>query len=99
MSGRMSKSKSRSHRRRRHKKMRGSGIFDWVSRANGFLRKHKILSRVGSTFSGFHPLIGHASKVASTLGYGRKRHGGALKLAGAGLGLAGGRMLHQMKVR
>lgn len=100
MSGRMRRSHRGGRRRRHRKSMKGSGIMDWLSRANSFLRKHKILSTVGNALSGLHPGIGHAAKAASLLGYGRRhrRHrGGALKLAGAGLGLAGGRRRHHRR--
>lgn len=98
MSGRRTKSKSGSRmRHHRRRAMRGRGILDWISRGNSFLRKHKLISTVASALSGLHPAIGHVATGARLFGYARNRmhHGGALKLAGAGLGLAGGRRHHR----
>jgi hypothetical protein len=100
MSGRMKRSHRGGRKRHHRKSMHGKGIMSFLSRANNFLRKHKILSTVGNALSGIHPGIGHAAKAASLLGYGRRRHsrrGGALRLAGAGLGLAGGRRRHHRR--
>jgi len=62
-----------------------------LSKANSFLKRSRVISRMAgrSSYSGVR-MAGH---VASALGYGRrfrrKRRGGALKLAGMGMGLAG----------
>jgi hypothetical protein len=64
-----------------------------LSKAHSFLKRSKIISRMAGRSS--HSGIRAAGSVASALGYGRrfrrKRRGGALKLAGMGMGLAGGR--------
>jgi hypothetical protein len=104
MSGRMVLRRSHHGGRRHRKSMHGRGIFDFLKKAHDFLRRHKIISTVGSALSGLHPAIGHITTGARALGYGRRRHrhkmhrGGALKLAGAGLGLAGG-MRHRRRMR
>jgi hypothetical protein len=62
-----------------------------LSKANSFLRRSRLISRMAGRSS--HSGIRTAGNIASALGYGRryrrKRRGGAIKLAGMGLGLAG----------
>ncbi len=64
-----------------------------ASHAKGFLRRTKMISRLASRSS--HPVAKVVGSVANAMGYGRRyrrcRRGGALKLAGMGMGLAGGR--------
>ena len=89
--------KRRHHRRRR---MHGGGpIMNFLGKANDFLRKNKIISTVGNALGSLGvPLAGTIGSAAAGLGYGRRRYhrrGGALRLAGAGLGLAGGRVHHR----
>lgn len=64
-----------------------------LGKANSFLKRSRVISRMAGRSS--HAGVRMAGNVASALGYGRrfrrKRRGGALKLAGMGLGLAGGR--------
>lgn len=76
------------HRSRRSR-MHGAGILDWLRKAHDFVKKHKLVSRIGGTLSGLHPAIGHVARGAALLGYGRRHHrmhrGGALRLAGGAL--------------
>jgi len=109
MSGRMILRKS--HRKRHHlggrrRRMHGRGIMDFLGKANQFLRKNQVVSRVANTLAnaGIAPEItGKVGSVASSLGYGRRRHhrmrhlGGALRLAGMGLAPAGGRRRHHKR--
>jgi hypothetical protein len=64
-----------------------------LSKAHSFLKRSRIISRMAGRSS--HAGIRTAGQIASALGYGRrfrrKRRGGAIKLAGMGLGLSGGR--------
>ena len=64
-----------------------------LSKAHSFLKRSRVISRMAGRSS--HAGIRAAGSVASALGYGRrfrrKRRGGAIKLAGMGLGLSGGR--------
>jgi hypothetical protein len=64
-----------------------------LGKANSFLKRSRVISRMAGRSS--NSGIRMAGNVASALGYGRrfrrKRRGGALKLAGMGLGLSGGR--------
>jgi len=64
-----------------------------LSKAHSFLKRSRVISRMAGRSS--HAGIRAAGSIASALGYGRrfrrKRRGGALKLAGMGMGLAGGR--------
>ena len=64
--------------RRKTRRMKGgrkSGLFGWLSKAHDFIKKHKIISRLGKAYSmtglPMSGPIGTASTVASTLGYGR----------------------------
>ena len=78
--------------RRVVRRMRGRGIGSFLSKVNSFLKKHKVISRVGSALGGVLP--GKYGAIASTvgsaagkLGYGRRRRrvrrcGGGLRLAG-----------------
>jgi hypothetical protein len=70
-----------------------SMIRSLLGKANSFLKRSRVISRMAGRSS--HSGIKMAGRVASALGYGRrfrrKRRGGAIKLAGMGLGLAGGR--------
>ena len=64
-----------------------------LSKAHSFLKRSRVISRLAGRSS--HAGIRAAGSIASALGYGRrfrrKRRGGAIKLAGMGLGLSGGR--------
>ena len=64
-----------------------------LSKAHSFLKRSMVISRLAGRSS--HSGVRMAGNIASALGYGRryrrKRRGGALKLAGMGLGLSGGR--------
>ena len=81
--------KSRPQHRR---KMRGGSIFrKFLSKANRFLKKHKVLSRAakygvpllkGTRFARYAPRLKLAGQLAKTQGYG-------LRLAGNGLGVTG----------
>ncbi len=68
-------------------------IKNLLSKANSFLKRSRLISRMAGRSS--HSGIRLAGNVASAMGYGRRfrrrRRGGAIKLAGMGLGLAGGR--------
>jgi len=115
MSGRLVMRKSHRKRHlgmgRRRRRMHGRGLGSFLGKANNFLRDNKIISRVANTLaeSGIAPgLSGTVGKIASTLGYGRRRRrhrrakvhaelGGALKLAGMGLSRAGGRRHHRRR--
>lgn len=57
---------------------------DFLKKANRWLRKSKIISKVGRALgdSGI-PYASKIGDIAGKLGYGRRR-GGALRLAGAG---------------
>ena len=72
--------KKRTMVRRKTRRMRGgkkTGLFGWLSRAHDFIKKHKIISRVGKLYGmtglpGAAP-VGLAATAASTLGYGKYR--------------------------
>jgi hypothetical protein len=72
-----------------------------ASKAHSFLKGTKAISRLSGMSS--HPLAQKVHSVSSALGYGRRyrrrRRGGALKLAGMGMGLAGGRRRRGMRMR
>jgi len=96
----MSGRRVRHHRvgRRRHRRMHGGGFLSFLGKANDFLKNSKLVSTVGSALgSAGVPFASQIGSVAGSLGYGRRRHrrGGALRLAGMGLGLAGRRRRHR----
>ena len=79
--------------RRVVRRMRGRGIKEFFGKVNQFLRKHKVLSKVGNFATSMMPEgkwkagVGLASKGAEAMGYGRRRRrvrrsGGGLRLAG-----------------
>ena len=78
------------------RRMRGKGKFkDFLGKANNFLKKSQILSKLGNAYSKYGgnfglpytQQIGQAADVAKTMGYGRRRtkmrRGGSLRPAGA----------------
>jgi hypothetical protein len=77
------------------RRMKGRGKFkDFLGKANNFLKKSQILSKLGNAYSKYGSnfglpyttQIGQAADVAKTMGYGRRRRvrrGGALRPAGA----------------
>lgn len=67
----------------RRRRMRGRGIGDFLKRANSFLKSSKLVSTVGNALGAAGiPYADKIAGVASSLGYGRRRRGGALRLAG-----------------
>jgi len=96
------------------RKLKGKGKFkEFLGKANNFLKKSQILSKLGNAYSKYGGMmglpyaqqIGMASNAASTAGYGRRRirKGGSLRPAGArrgmGLSLAGGSRRPHMVAR
>ena len=70
---------------KRRRRMSGRGIGAFLKRANNFLKSSKLVSTVGSALGAAGiPYAAKIAGVASSLGYGRRRRGGALRLAGAG---------------
>ena len=76
--------------------MKGRGKFkQFLGKANDFLKKSQILSKLGNAYSKYGgnfglpytSQIGQAADVAKTMGYGRRRtkmrRGGSLRPAGA----------------
>ena len=65
--------------RRKTRRMRGGrktgGLFGWLKGAHDFIKKHKIISRLGKAYSmtglPMSGPVGTAAGVAGTLGYGR----------------------------
>lgn len=71
---------------------------DWVNKAGSFLKSSKLGSTIANGLGAAG--VPYASSIGSALGsigYGRRRsrRGGSLRLAGAGLGLAGRRRRHR----
>ena len=67
----------------RRRRMRGRGIGDFLKRANSFLKSSKLVSTVGNALGAAGiPFASQIGSVAGSLGYGRRRRGGALRLAG-----------------
>jgi hypothetical protein len=77
-------------RRAPRRRMRGRGIMDFLKKAAGFLKKHKIVSRVASGLASVLPpqyasIASNVGKAAGAVGYGRRRR----RMRGQGLRLAG----------
>jgi hypothetical protein len=98
------------------RKLKGKGKFkEFLGKANNFLKKSQILSKLGNAYSKYGGMIGlpyaqqvgMASNAASTAGYGRRRmrRGTGLRVAGGsvrrglGLSLAGGSRRPHMVAR
>ena len=78
------------------RRMKGRGKFkEFLGKANNFLKKSQILSKLGNAYSKYGgnfglpyaSQIGQAADVAKTMGYGRRR-----VRKGSGLYAAGGKM-------
>lgn len=85
-------------RRRRHnRRQRGAGLFSWLKKAGHSIAKHNILSTIAKVATPLMPeVLGPVAAGLSAAGLGRRRlgrktYGGALRLAGMGINLAGGR--------
>ena len=69
----------------RRKTRGGSKFTDFFKRAHSWIKKNKVISRVSGALNKIGvPYTDKIASVASTLGYGRRRRGGSLRLAGAG---------------
>ena len=76
------------------RKMKGRGKFkEFLGKANNFLKKSQILSKLGNAYSKYGSyaglpytgMVGNAADVAASAGYGRRRRvrkGGSLYAAG-----------------
>ena len=69
------------------RRMRGRGVREFFGKIGAFLKKHKIISRGGAALGSMLPgAWGTAARsvgsVAGRLGYGRRRMGRGLRLAG-----------------
>ena len=68
---------------RRVRRMRGKGFMDFLGKANNFLKSSKLVSTIGSALgSAGIPFASQIGSVAGSLGYGRRRRGSGLHLAG-----------------
>ena len=79
--------------------MKGRGKFkQFLGKANNFLKKSQILSKLGNAYSKYGSyvglpytgMVGQAADVAATAGYGRRKK----RRVGSGLYAAGGKMRH-----
>ena len=78
-------------RRRGGRRMKGKGFIDFFKKVGSWFKSNKIISTVGNALGAAGvPYASKIGSVAGSIGLGRKR-GGALRLAGAGGRLAGGR--------
>ena len=77
--------------RRGGRRMKGKGFIDFIKKVGSWFKSNKIISTVGNALGAAGvPYASKIGSVAGSIGLGRKR-GGALRLAGAGGRLAGGR--------
>ena len=59
---------------RKRRRKRGRGLGDFLRSAHDFIKKHKIISSVGSALGAVGvPYAGLVGKAAGVLGYGRRR--------------------------
>lgn len=80
-----------------HRRLKGRGIGAFLKKANAFLKKTKIVSKLGNAYAKYGGMVGapHASNVgrvagvAGQMGYGRRRRR-PRRMVGSGLRLAGG---------
>lgn len=84
--------------RRGGARMKGRGIMDMLRKAHAFIKKHKLISRGSNALSYVLPekykgIASKVSGVSGSLGYGRRKRGGALRLSGGALRLAGAGMV------
>ena len=83
--------------RPRHRRMFGRGIKDWMSKANDFLKKTKLLSSVGNTLNQtvvplpFREIGNKIIDYGKSKGYGKRRI--RRRVRGHGLRLAGGSLM------
>ena len=84
-------------------KLKGKGKFrEFLGKANNFLKKSQILSKIGNAYSKYGGMmglpyaqqVGMASGAAQQAGYGRRR-----RRVGSGLYAAGGKMRHGRGLR
>lgn len=74
-------------RRMRHRvgrrRQRGRGILSFLGKAKDFLQRTKLVSNIGSALGQAGvPYAQDISNVAGSLGFGRRRKGRGLRLAG-----------------
>ena len=68
---------------RRVHRMRGKGLMSFLGKANNFLRNSKLVSTIGNSLGAAGvPFASQIGSVAGSLGYGRRRRGRGLRLAG-----------------
>ena len=76
----------RSRMGRGRRRMRGGAVMDWIRKAHSFIKKNKLVSRVaGALASGGVPYAKTVGSLASKIGYGKRKSGGSLRLAGGRL--------------
>lgn len=68
-------------------RQRGRGVMDVLKKIHDFTRKHRLVSRGANLAASMLPekygkWVGRAGTAAGAFGYGRRRIGGALMLAG-----------------
>ena len=60
--------------RRSTKRQRGGSLGSWLKKAHDWVKKHKLVSRIGSVLgTAGVPYASNIAGVASKLGYGRRR--------------------------
>jgi hypothetical protein len=85
------------HKVSKRRKMRGRGVLSWLKTAGNFIKKNKVLSRIGAAIEphsgSFAPYVRAGTSIAKTLGLGmgRKLGMGKKRRVGHGFRLAGTR--------
>jgi hypothetical protein len=75
-------------RRKARRPQRGKGFMDFLRKANSFLKKNKIISRVGSALGSIGvPYASTIGTAAGAVGYGRRRRRVGMGIGRTGSGL------------
>jgi hypothetical protein len=76
-------------RRRRTRRVKGGSIGSWLRKAHDWIKKHKLVSRIGSVLgSAGVPGASMIGTAAGSVGYGRRRRRVGYGLKTGGMGMA-----------
>ncbi len=82
-----------------HRRLKGKGIGSFFKKANSWLKKTQIVSKLGNAYAKYGGMlgapqtanVGRIAGMAGQMGYGRRRKRRTKRIVGSGLRLAGGR--------
>ena len=80
----VTRTKTKTRTRQRGRGKAGKKIKNWLVKANKFLKRTKLVSKLGDIYGRsnlpYHQQIGEATKVAKSLGYGLRPAGGMRRM-------------------